>query len=60
MRTKKTRFLGQKLLLPDRNKLREWDRKQFEAKEIEPKEILRWEDDGGQIPRLLGSTFQLH
>lgn len=60
MQTKMTRFFGQKLLLPDPNKLREWVRKQFEAREIEPKEILRWEDDGGQITRPLDSTSLLH
>jgi hypothetical protein len=38
----------------------EWVKNQLEGRKIELKNILRWEDDGGQIVAVNVSTIDLH
>jgi len=44
-----TRLCRQKPFEQDTNKMLEWVMNQLEGREIEFKNILRWEDDGGLI-----------
>jgi hypothetical protein len=58
MQTKTGRFYAQGLPLPDPNSLQESVRNQFDAMVFEQDDILRWEDDGGQIILPLDSPPQ--
>jgi predicted RNA-binding protein with EMAP domain len=49
MHTQITRLCRQKPFEQDTNKMLEWVMNQLEGREIEFKNILRWEDDGGKI-----------
>ena len=49
MHTQITRLCRQKPFEQDTNKMLEWVINQLEGRDIELKNILRWEDDGGKI-----------